>query len=112
MGPRRGELNISHSRVIWSDHFNGCVQLETYHASSVLGGSSPIPPVQTSSWASIMEQYGIPISDNEDDTTRTQSVAAEMAAYLDALQAPKGTDMLLFWAVSPRTSYVLYLLES
>src|SRR6266481_3957451 len=100
MCPRRGELNISHSRVIQSERFNGCMQLETYCASSVLGGSSPIPPVQTSSWASIMERYSIPISDDEDDTTRTQSVAAEMAAYLDAPRAPKGTDTILFWAVS------------
>src|SRR6266481_807179 len=101
MGPRRGELNISHSRVIWSDRFDGCVQLETYHASSVSGGSPPIPPVQTSGQASVMERYGIPTSDDEDDTTCTQSVVAKMAAYLDAPQAPKGTDMLLFWAVSP-----------
>src|SRR6266481_3765780 len=89
MGPRRGELNISHSRLIQSDHFNGCMQLETYCASSVSGGSSPIPPVQTSGQASVMERYGIPISDDEDDTTSTQSVAAKMAAYLDALGAPK-----------------------
>src|SRR6266481_6350942 len=100
MGPRRGELNISHSRVIQSDCFNGCMQLKTHHASSVSGGSSPIPPVQTSGQASVMERYGIPISDNEDDTTRTQSVTAEMAAYLDAPRAPKGTDTILFCAVS------------
>src|SRR6266481_5607172 len=100
MGRRRGESNISHSRVIWSDHFDGCMQLETYHASSVSGGSSPIPPVQTSGRASVMEQYGIPISDDEDDTTHTQAVTAEMAAYLDAPFAPKGTNTILFWAMS------------
>ena len=48
MGPRRGELNISHSMVIQSDRFNGCVQLKTYCASSVSGGSSPIYCCQSS----------------------------------------------------------------
>jgi hypothetical protein len=105
VGRRRGESNISHSRVIRSDVFNvcGCVQLEEYRASSMSGGSSPRPPVQTSGRASVLEQYGIATSDDEDDAPRTQSVAAEMAAYLDAPRAPKGTDTLLFWGVSPLT---------
>src|SRR6266481_4085779 len=103
MGQRRGELNISHSRVIQSDPFNvcGCMQLKNYHASSVSGGSSPMPPVQTSGWASMLEKYGIATSDDEDNTPCTQSVTAKISAYLDAPQAPKGTDMLLFWAMSP-----------
>ena len=61
-----------------------CLQLEKYRRSCVLGGSSPPPLARTVAGPSMLAEYGITTSEDEDDTPQTQTVADEVAAYLNS----------------------------
>ena len=71
-----------------------CLQLEKYCCCCVPGGSSPPPLAQTVVGPSVLAEYGITTSEDKDDTPQTQTIADEVATYLNSLQAPQGTDTL------------------
>ena len=48
----------------------------------------------------MLAEYGITTSEDQDDIPQTQTVADEVATYLNSLRAPRGTDTLEFWSVS------------
>ena len=85
-----------------------CLQLEKYRRCHVPGGSSPPPLAWTVAGAfvlaevgpSVLAEYGITTSEDKDDTPQTQTVADEVAAYLNSPRAARGTDTLKFWSVS------------
>ena len=66
-----------------------CLHLEKYRRSRVPGGSSPPPLARTVAEPSVLAgpsmlaEYGITTED-EDDTPQTQTVADEVAAYLNS----------------------------
>ena len=64
-----------------------CLQLEKYRRSRVPGGSSPPPLAWTVAGPSMLAEYGITTSEDEDDTPQTQTVADEVAAYLNSPRA-------------------------
>ena len=61
-----------------------CLQLEKYCRSRVPGGSSPPPLARTVVGPSVLAEYGITTSEDEDDTPQTQTIADEVAAYLNS----------------------------
>lgn len=91
------------------------VQLEKYRVPRVqVASSAPIQPkVVTSDSDSsgssfeAFSKYGIAATDDEedDDAPHTQTVADEMAAYLESPRAARGTDTLSFWSVSELISH-------
>jgi hypothetical protein len=88
-----------------------CLQLEKYRRSRVPGGSSPPPLARTvAPSVSVLAEYGITTSEDEDDTPQTQTVADEVAAYLNSPRAARGTDTLEFWSVSDLTLILSSLL--
>ena len=87
-----------------------CLQLEKYCRCHVLGGSSQPPLAWTGAGPSMLAEYGIATSEDEDDTPQTQTIMDEMATNLNSLQAPQGTDTLAFWSVSDLTLILSSLL--
>ena len=77
-----------------------CLQLEKYCRCRVPGGSSPPPLAWTVVGPSVLAEYGITTSEDEDDTPQTQTVTDEVATYLNSPRATRGTDTLKFWSVS------------
>ena len=65
-----------------------CLQLEKYRCCCVPGGSSPAPLAWTVAGPSVLAEYGIATSEDEDDTPQTQTVMDKMVTYLNSLQAP------------------------
>ena len=76
-------------------------KLEKYRASEVAHPSSPTASACSSLGPSnsILADYGIATSDDEDNTSSVQSITDEKAAYLTSPCAAKGTGTLEFWSV-------------
>ena len=90
-----------HFLWMYRRHTDTHSKLEKYRASEVAHPSSPTASACSSLGPSnsILADYGIATSDDEDNTSSVQSITDEKAAYLTSPCAAKGTGTLEFWSV-------------